>query len=141
MLSLIREMVQRSEARIIISSHLLKDIETCCEEVIVLKKGRLAASGNIERMRQVEQNVYEVRVKGDQDRFIAALSERNCLCHLSERDALQVTTPEGFDPRTMFEIAEAHQVQIRHFFARRDSLEDVFIKILEEEETVAHASL
>lgn len=134
MLALIRDMISHSDSKLIISSHLLKDIESCCSEVVVLKKGRIVASGNIQAMKTTSLNVFELRVKGDLDRFMASLTGCRCQCRLDDREALQVTTPDGMTPRDIFEIAQRHQVQIRHFYAKKDSLEDIFIKALEEEE-------
>ena len=133
MLALIRDMVQNSDSKILISSHLLRDIETSCQDVLVLNRGRVVAAGNIEEMKQTEQNVFELRVKGELDPFLAALGELGCECRLGNRDEIHVTTPNGVAPRRFFEIAQRQQVQIRHFYARRDTLEDIFLKVLEED--------
>jgi ABC-type multidrug transport system ATPase subunit len=118
---------------VIVSSHLLKDIELCCRDVLVLKQGRVVAAGNIEKMKKTSENIFELRVKGDLNRFMASLSELACDCRLGEREALQISTPVGFSSRTIFEVAQRHQVQIRHFYAKKDSLEDIFLKVLEDE--------
>ena len=134
MLELIRDMIANSDSQIIVSSHLLKDIEYCCEDVLVLKKGRVAATGNIEEMKQTEQNLFELRIKGDLDHFMSGLSEQQCDCRLGRRETLEVRLPEEMNPQELFKIAQRQKVQIRHFYAKRDSLEDVFIKVLEDEE-------
>ena len=51
----------------------------------------------------------------------------------SDHDEILVTTPDGLRPRTFFEIAQAQNVQIRHFYAKKDTLEDIFLKVLEDE--------
>ena len=133
MLTLIRDMIAHSDAKLIISSHLLKDIETCCQEVMVLKKGRIVAAGNIEAMKETRENLYDLKVKGDLDRLMSELSVLGCECRLGDREMLQVATPDGMTPRAIFEIAQKHQIQIRHFYARKDSLEEIFLKALEED--------
>ena len=139
MLGLIRDMVERSDSKVIMSSHLLKDIESCCHDVLVLNKGRVAASGNIEEMKHTAENAFEVRIKGDVDHFMAALSEIGCDSRLGDRGEILISTPDGTKPRAFFEIARRQDAQIRHFYARKDTLEDIFIKILEDENT--HAGL
>ena len=133
MLALLKDMIAKSGSKAIVSSHLLNDIETCCEDVLVLKKGRVAATGNIEALKRTQQNLYELRIKGELDPFLAALGELGCDCRLSRRETLEVTTPEGLAPTRIFEIAHRQQVQIRHFYAKKDTLEDIFLKALEEE--------
>jgi ABC-2 type transport system ATP-binding protein len=134
MLSLLKDMIANSGSKIIISSHLLADIETCCEEVLVLKKGKVVAAGNIEAMKQTQKNLFELRVKGDMDPFIGALSRLGCECRLDRRECLQVTMPPGLPPRKFFEIARDQQLQIRHFYAKKDTLEDIFLKVMEDED-------
>jgi ABC-2 type transport system ATP-binding protein len=138
MLSLIRDMIAHSGSKVVMCSHLLKDIETCCEEVLVLKRGRVVASGNIGAMEHASKNVFEMRIKGDLDRYMAALSERGCECRLNERDTLQVTVHDGIVPKSFFEIAQRQGAQVRHFYAKKDTLEDVFLKVLEDEVEPAH---
>ena len=133
MLGLIRDMIAHSDSKLIISSHLLKDIETCCQEVMVLKRGRIVAAGNIEAMKQTRENLYDLKVKGDMDRLMAELAGRGCACRLGDREMLEVETPDGMHPRVIFEIAQKNQIQIRHFYARKDSLEEIFLKALEDE--------
>jgi len=134
MLHLIGEMVEHSESKIVMCSHLLKDIETCCRDVLVLKKGQVVASGNIEEMKRTDENVFELRLKGNVDRFLADLAQLGCQTAVGDHDNFQVTTPPAFHSRAFFEVAHRHQVQIRHFYARRDSLEDIFLQALLEED-------
>ena len=133
MLSLLREMIRSSGSKVIISSHLLGDIETCCEDVVVMKRGKVVAGGNIEAMKHTEANLYEMRIKGELDPFIGALAELGCECRIDRRDVLQVTTPEGLASERIFHIAREQWVQVRHFYAKKDSLEDIFLKVLEDE--------
>jgi len=135
MLHLICEMIEHSDSKIVISSHLLRDIEMCCHDVMVLKKGQVVASGNIEQMKHTDKNVFELRLKGNVDRFMAELVQIGCQMALGEQDNIQITTPDGVSPRVFFETAHRLRVQIRHFYARRDTLEDLFLKALLEEET------
>ena len=44
MIKLIREIRDTRDIHLMISSHLLRDVEECCEEVLILKDGRIAAT-------------------------------------------------------------------------------------------------
>ncbi len=131
MLGLIREMVERSGSSILMSSHLLRDIEQCCEDVIVLKAGRLVAAGRIAEMRQSDERRAELRLKGDVSRFLSTLAERGYAYRLGERESVEIEMPPGSSPRSVFEIAGALGVQVRHFHFKSDSLEDLFLQIME----------
>ena len=52
MISLIRQIRDGGRARILLSSHLLRDVEECCDEILVLKDGQIAANCNLEEERK-----------------------------------------------------------------------------------------
>src|SRR6187455_274082 len=64
MLSLIRDLGHNKGVSLILSSHLLPDVEYTCGHVVVLDKGRVAASGTIEALKGPAGRVFDVRVKG-----------------------------------------------------------------------------
>lgn len=51
---------------VFMSTHILSDVEALCDEVAILRRGRLAATGNLDDLlsTQAEEQVYEVRLKG-----------------------------------------------------------------------------
>src|SRR5829696_3596164 len=69
---------------LILSSHLLPDVEFTCDHVIVLDKGSVAAQGPIETLKGHGGRVYEVRVKGDAAAFVQALGAAGLECHETE---------------------------------------------------------
>src|SRR5215212_302516 len=81
MLELIRDLAHNKGINVIVSSHLLPDIEFTCDYVIVLDKGRVAASGPIETLKGPAGRVYEVRVKGVLVPFVARLEADGMECH------------------------------------------------------------
>lgn len=50
---------------VFMSTHILSDVETLCDEVAILRRGRLAATGNLDELlsTQAEEQVYEIRLK------------------------------------------------------------------------------
>lgn len=134
MIQLIRDIVKNSESHVILCSHILKDVEDCCEDVLVLNKGKIILSGNIEDLRRVDERIYDLRIKGDVEHFISELSERGCSCSLDDKDTLRVVLPEAEKTEILFELARKNDIQLRHFYFKRDSLEDLFIKALQESE-------
>src|SRR6187455_1949393 len=64
MLELVRDVARNKGINLILSSHLLPDVEYTCGHVVVLDKGRVAASGTIEALKGPAGRVFDVRVKG-----------------------------------------------------------------------------
>lgn len=134
MLNLIRDIIKNNTSHVIMCSHILKDVEYCCEDLLVLNKGKVILSGNIENLRKVDEKVYDIKIKGNVDRFISDLSERGCQCVLGDKDIIHITLPNNENTDILFNIAQKNNIQLRHFYYKRDSLEDIFIQALEEQE-------
>src|SRR5881398_3442405 len=83
MLALIRDLAHNKGVNLILSSHLLPDVEYTCDSVVVMDKGRVAAEGPIAALKQPRGRVYELRVKtaGDLDAFLQRLRAAHLDCH------------------------------------------------------------
>jgi len=49
---------------LILSSHLLRDVEECCDEVLILKDGKVAAFCNLEEERRANRRFLEIETRG-----------------------------------------------------------------------------
>ena len=67
MLELIRDIAHNKGLNLILSSHLLPDVEYTCDHVVVLDKGAVATEGPIAALKGHGGRVFELRVKGDAD--------------------------------------------------------------------------
>ena len=65
MLKLIREMKEEHHMNVILCSHLLRDVEEVCDEVIILNEGRLVHQANLEEERHTNRRFIELEVTGD----------------------------------------------------------------------------
>src|SRR5215203_6236777 len=73
MLELVRDLAHRKNVNVIVSSHLLPDVEFTCDHVVVMDKGRVATEGPIDALKQPRGRVFELRVKGNRDAFVETL--------------------------------------------------------------------
>lgn len=130
MLQLVRDIRDTGEVHILISSHLLHDIEECCDEVLILKEGKIAALCNLEEQRKANLKFLELEVNRE-DGFLQAVHGLGCECASFGGGRLKVVLPEHLDVRELYRLAAEHTVQIRRMNYRRDSLEDIFLKAME----------
>src|SRR5262245_24890693 len=63
MLDLVRDFPNAKGVNVIVSSHLLPDIEYTCDDIVVMDKGRVATAGPIASLKQVQGQVFELRFK------------------------------------------------------------------------------
>src|SRR5262249_44568362 len=129
MLELARDLAHNKGMSLLFSSHLLPDVESVCEHVLVLGGGALLAQGRIEDLKQVQQRTYEVRLKHDQDEFAARLTASG-ISVTPREDLLLVELPEGKTQAVLWEMAHQIGLQIRHLRPRRNTLEEVFLKAI-----------
>ena len=136
MLELVRDLAHNKGMHLILSSHLLPDVEYTCDSVVVMDKGAIAAAGPIEALKQPRGRVYELRVKtreGDISAFLERLKIAGLDAHATDEDVMRVFVPGDGGARTLFAIASADGVQVRHLRPSVPTLEDVFATAVGEE--------
>jgi ABC-2 type transport system ATP-binding protein len=129
-LELIRDIATNKSIQVILSSHILDDIESICASVVILNKGRLAAEGRMEDLRAIRYSLYELRIKGDGEAFRRDLETNGCRVDETEDRLIKVYMPEGAEPMDIFRAAVRTGVQLRTFVKSRTSLEDLFAGVV-----------
>jgi ABC-2 type transport system ATP-binding protein len=129
MLELVREIRDTGEVQVLISSHLLRDIEDCCDQVLILKEGRIAALCNLEEERKANLKFLELEVSQGNG-FVESVQALGCECAVFGAGRLKIVLPDHIDLRHLYRLANEHSVQIRRMNYRRDSLEDIFLKAM-----------
>jgi ABC-2 type transport system ATP-binding protein len=130
MIKLIREIRDSGHANIVLSSHLLLDVEECCDEILILRDGEIAVYCNLEEERKSNRKFLMLETRGDQDKFVKALEKLGCEYAVSGH-RLKVVLQEGVEVRDLYRLADQEQVQLRRLSYKRDSLEDIFLKAME----------
>jgi ABC-2 type transport system ATP-binding protein len=133
MIRLIRDIRDSGEVHLMLSSHLLRDVEECCDEVVVLKNGRLAAYTNLEEERRDHKHFLEVETRGEGDGFTRGLDDLGVDWAVSSGARIKMVLPDGVEIRDLYRIAAESDVQIRRLDHKRDSLQDIFMKAMEDE--------
>src|SRR6266478_4260988 len=131
MIRLVREIRDSGKANIVLSSHLLRDVEECCEEILILKEGRLAVYCNLEEERKSNRKFLLLETRGDQQKFAEAVGALGCEYALTGDHRVKLVLNEGIEVRDLYRIASEYDVQIRRLSYKRDSLEDIFLKAME----------
>jgi ABC-2 type transport system ATP-binding protein len=142
MIQLIKEIRAHGSVRLLISSHLLRDIDETCDEVLILKDGRIAALCNIEEERRSNLSFMELETVGATEKFSVSIRGLGCECACLPCGRIKLVIPGHIEVRDLYVIAAEQGVQIRRMNRRRDSLEDIFLRAMDNEmERTAHVSL
>jgi ABC-2 type transport system ATP-binding protein len=133
----VRDLLRAEAARgraVLVSSHLLSEVEQSVDDVVVIAKGVMRASGPIERvLGGGGAPVTRVR-SGDAERLAGLLRDRELAVDAPSDDLLLVhdTAPEAVG-----EVAAEHRVVLRELVAQTRSLEEAFFELTEQREQTA----
>jgi len=130
MIELIQEIRKEGNVRLLISSHLLRDIDETCDEVLILKGGRIAALSNIEAERRSNRSFMELETVGPAEPFAARVRGLGCECASFPGGRIKLVIPDSVEVRDLYVAAAQEGVQIRRMHQRRDSLEDIFLRAM-----------
>jgi ABC-2 type transport system ATP-binding protein len=143
----VRALIQKlgKERTVLLSTHILSEVEATCSRAVVINRGRLVAEGSIEEVRAMRRaSGVRFVVRGDQERAIAALKQapgaRKVTAEAGEdcgAIALSVDLADGADPARLAEegvraLVEA-TVGVREVSVRKPSLEQVFAALTDGE--------
>ena len=131
MIRLIKEMRDTGKMHLVVCSHLLRDVEETCEEVLILKAGRIVHYSNLEEERKANKRFVELETLGDDTGFAEALSNMGCECLAAGPGRLKMVVPVEFEMREIYVLAAERDLQLRRLNYRRDTLEDIFLKAME----------
>jgi ABC-2 type transport system ATP-binding protein len=132
MIRLIHEMKDSGTMHIVLCSHLLRDVEETCEEVLILKQGRIVHYCNLEEERAANKRFVELETFGNDGGFAEALTALGCECANAGIGRLKMVLPIGFEMREIYRLAAERDLQLRRLNYRRDTLEDIFLKAMSE---------
>jgi ABC-2 type transport system ATP-binding protein len=132
MLDLIVELPARRNCAIVLSTHLLPDVERVCDHAVIMHRGAVKFAGTIDELRGARGRDSElyVEVKADAGRLAEALSAAGATCRLTSPVALQVDLPASATTQLVFHTARAAGLQIRELGVRRESVEAAFLRVI-----------
>ncbi len=134
MLLLVKDISADKGIDVLLSSHLLPDVESTCQTVLGLSNGSLAVQGKIDELRKKDIRAFDLKIIGDRNDYVAALQRHQYQTELRPDGHVLVTTemPNSTDGDLFFKIAHETGVQLRQLVEVQHSLEDIFAEVMYE---------
>jgi ABC-2 type transport system ATP-binding protein len=134
MLQLIQDIRDRGETTLLLSSHLLGDVEVVCDEVVILKTGRIAASCDLEAERRANRSFVELELQQPaDDALIDELQRLGCELAVIDDHRLKLVLPAEVTVRELYQAADRRGASFRRLDCKRDSLQDIFLRAMEDD--------
>lgn len=129
MLRLLLELGRDFGKSMILSTHLLADVETVCEQVVILLNGHIRGQGSVEELCSRRQNRYRLQVQGELGAFrdSCELAGIQILADNTRGD-WRVSVPDEWRPREFFVLARKHEVLLRGVQRDDETLEEMFLR-------------
>jgi len=132
MLDLVKSVSHGKGVDVLVSSHLLKDIERVCDRVVVVMGGKLRAQGTIVDLKKIEGQPVDVEVLEPNAAFVSQIQQRGGSVAPPANNVYRITAPGTVNEvhRLVLESARASGAQIRGFHVAERSLEDAFLEAI-----------
>ena len=128
MLGLLRILASRPNRSMVLSTHLLGDVERVCDRVVMMNAGRLLAEGRLSELKARGQDEVVIRVKGDPAPFVEALRRLGFSPELHQSEIRLARSP-GREVQ-IFEAARDSGTQIRYLRPAHHTVEELFLRLL-----------
>jgi ABC-2 type transport system ATP-binding protein len=130
MLALVKDISHGKGVNIVVSSHLLPDIERTCDFVIMMNRGRVRAQNTVDQLRQIAVVQWDVELKLESPEFAKAVEDRGgrLVSQRYNEYRLEFPTADGNPTQKIFAAAREASAQIRILDQAQRTLEDAFME-------------
>jgi ABC-2 type transport system ATP-binding protein len=128
-LRLVRNLGTEHGKSVLLSTHLLADVEAVCERVVILAGGRVRGVGTVAELCSRRQDRYRIRVQGEAAAFRDDLSTEGVrVLEDNGQGEWRVAVPEGWSNLAFFKLADVNRVVIRSLVRDDETLEELFLR-------------
>jgi ABC-2 type transport system ATP-binding protein len=132
MLRLLVRLGREHGKSLILSTHLLGDVEMVCEQVVILYRGKVRGQGSVRELCARRQDRYRLQLQGDPNVFLDEIAlEGGKVLANNGRGEVRVAVPPGWPTRAFFALADNHGVVLRGLERDDESLEEMFHRVIE----------
>jgi ABC-2 type transport system ATP-binding protein len=133
MLDLLVKLGKDHGKAILLSTHLLGDVDTVCDAVVILHQGRILCQGPVSQLCRRRHDRYRLQIQGDPNGFLDDLRlEAVQVLHDNGRGEYRVQVPAGWTTQAFFKFAQMHNVVVRGLQADDEDLEELFHRVIDE---------
>lgn len=140
MLNLISDLGHNHGKYIIMSTHLLPDVEKTSDYVVVISQGKQVMQGDLKSILERKEGVMPTRIQvsGSTKKFSKILADNGIeITNVSTTDITCLINSEDDDVyMNIFKLAKSQNLNIRQLTSQRLSLEDVFFDVIESSEKI-----
>jgi len=129
MLDLVQRLAHDLGKSVVLSSHILQDVERVCSHIVLMERGQVLAAGTVGELTRNARRAFSLSVDGcEPARLAAALPGDGVVEATSDdRGNLHLEVVEGFSTARVFAAVRGEGGVVRRLVEQRRTLEDVFL--------------
>ena len=129
MLKRIRNLANHHGKSVILSTHILPDVRTVCDHVVILVGGTVRVVDSLENLSKPSEPTVSLTVTGDHSDFVDRITAAGLsVAHDSRAGVLHVSGIDAEQARLLWAWAAETQTSIRHLEPAVNSLEKIFME-------------
>lgn len=128
MLARVRTLAAKHKKSVLISTHILPDVQAACETVVILAKGRVRLVDSLERLCRPASPVFRVRVFGSPGELARRIHEAGYEVRIDDDGTIAVSADDQRFTERLWGWAESAGVGIRSLLPAKNSLEQIFLE-------------
>lgn len=132
MLARIRGLSTKAGKTVLVSTHILPDVQAICDSLVILAKGRVRAAGSLELLRSPGAPKLQIRVVGSPERLAERLRGEGISVTVESDRSLSVELDDGTTVDRLWQMAAESGVVVRAVVPARVSLEQIFLDAVRE---------
>ena len=131
--------LKKQGVTVFLSTHILSDIERVCDEVSILDKGKIIASGDLQSLKsKYIMPIYDIEIEKNREQLKNKLLELNLIQNVKVTGDIVSVYVKDIES-TKHEILKVivdSKFDITSFNLRKSNLEDIFMRLVNENEDI-----
>lgn len=132
LLARIRLLWEDSGKSVMISTHILPDVQAICDDVVILSKGKVRLNDQLVNLNRTNSPSFSIQVMGDRKNLIRTLNAQGLETQISEGNFIVVESPREDLADVIWQSAKSSDVVIQSLIPAKNSLEEIFMSTVRE---------
>ncbi len=125
----IKYLSQEKKIAVIVSSHILSEIESMCEKVIFIKDGQIADIVSLKQEKTVKNTMFVMKTSMP-DKLIEFLNQKEITAHKDDEYKV-VANLEKYTIQDIFKMLEDQEIDVEEIYKEKQNLEKRFMQTME----------
>lgn len=131
MLALIRQLGREQGKSIVLSTHILQDVEAVCDRAVVLEQGRVVANGSLDELTASAERRVGFSVEPHRLELPASIGD-SIQIRADGEGRFTAWLSDDATPRSLFQLVRDHGGSVRRLATERRTLEEVFLQVVDD---------